>query len=138
MMNKYIFAGNVPYLAVALLIATAFYLGLETSNLTAKPAPKVAFAEKGAAILEVVLAHQDISPAALDEQVKKPILAVIKRYVDKGYLVIDSSRDENGNMYIDGVPEGAINITSDIRAALKLPETTKTVAQTSSNTGAKQ
>jgi septum formation topological specificity factor MinE len=137
-MKNYIFAGNVPYLAVALLIATAFYLGLEISNLTAKPAPKIAFAEKGAAILEVVLAHQNIPPAALDEQVKKPILTVIKRYVDKGYLVIDSSRDENGNMYIDGVPDGAINITAEIRAALKLPESSKTVVQTPPNTATKQ
>jgi hypothetical protein len=56
-MKKLIFAGNVPYLAVAVLAATAFYVGLETSNMRAKSAPKIAFAEKGAVILNTVLAR---------------------------------------------------------------------------------
>jgi len=123
-MIKTIFAGNVPYLAVVVLATSAFYIGFETSNLTTKPIQKIAFAEKGGVILNAVLKRQDISPAALDEQITKPILTVIKRYVDQGYLVIDSSRDENGYMQISAIPTGAINITPEIEAAIKKPAST--------------
>ncbi len=127
-MKKIIFAGNVPYLAAVMLAASAFYVGLETSNLIDKPAPKIAFAEKGAVIMSTVLARQDISPDVLIEQVKKPILAVIKLYVDQGYVVIDSSRDENGNMSVNGIPAGAIDITPEIKAAVNNQSAGKTAA----------
>lgn len=137
-MKKLIFAGNVPYLAAAMLAASAFYLGHETTNLKGRSAPKVAFAEKGAVILDVVLRRQDISPAALDEQIKKPIVAVIKRYVDQGYVVIDSSRDESGNMAVAGIPPGAIDITPEIRAAVNTSGVAKVTASEPSNVPLKQ
>jgi hypothetical protein len=117
-MKKLIFAGNVPYLAVALLALSFFYFGFAVANKNAKPIPKIAFAEKGALVLSNVLARQDISESTLDEQIKKPILAVMKRYVDQGYVVIDSSRDENGNMAINAIPPGAIDITSEMKEAI--------------------
>ena len=117
-MKNLIVAGNVSYLAAAVLVATAFYLGYEAAILTARSGPKIAFSEKGAVILNAALGRQDISAVVLDEQIKKPILAVIKRYVDQGYVVIDSSRDENGNMVVSGIPPGAIDITPELTAAL--------------------
>lgn len=133
-MKKIILAGSVPYLAVAAFAASAFYFGYETSKIVSKPnTPKIAFAEKGAVITESVLSRQDISDAVLNEQITKPILAVIKRYVDRGYLVIDSSRNENGSMTIIGVPPGATDITAEMKAAIKSPSSTKTTTQTTAN-----
>ncbi len=137
-MKKFIVAGNVPYLAAAVLAATAFYLGHETSKLTARYAPRVAFAEKGAVILNAALGRQNISSAVLDEQIKKPILAVIQRYVDQGYVVIDSSRDENGNMVVSGIPPGAIDITPELTAALNTAKPAKTGAAAPSSDPGKQ
>ncbi len=137
-MKKILIAGNVSYSVVAVLIILAFYIGLEMSQLTAKPAPKVAFAEKGAVIFESVFKRQDLSAATIDEQIKKPILAVIKRYVDQGYVVIDSGRDADGNMMVTGIPSGSIDITPEIRAAVNAASANKTAVTPSSGTTAKQ
>lgn len=136
-MRKILIAGNVSYSVVAVLIGLAFYIGLEMSQLTAKTAPKVAFAEKSAVIFESVFKRQDVSAAVIDEQIKKPILAVIKRYVNQGYVVIDSGRDEDGNMTITGIPSGSIDITSEIRAAVNAASANKTAVTASSVTTTK-
>lgn len=121
MLKKLIFSGNIPYSAVAVIAALALYVGSAIPQISPKPTPKVAFAEKGVVVMEALFGQEYVSEAALDEQIKKPMLAVIKRYVDKGYVVIDASRDENGKMAIAGIPVGAIDITAELKAALKLP-----------------
>jgi hypothetical protein len=134
-MRNILTAGELSYSVAAVLMALAFYIGLEVTQLSAKPPAKVAFAEKSAVILESVFSRKDISASVLDEQIKKPIMAVIKRYVDQGYVVIDSGRDENGNMTVTGIPSGAIDITPDIKAAINAASTLRTTpAQPSGNT----
>lgn len=129
----------MPYSAVLLIAALGVYIGYETNLLkgTTNP-PKVAFAEKSAVVIKALLTRNDLDKNAVDAQIKQPILAVIKRYVEQGYVVIDSGRDENGMMAVSGIPKGAIDITPELYAALKLqtqpngnPATAAPVAQKS-------
>ena len=54
-MNKYIFSGNVPYLACLILSISGFYAGYEFAKTTVKAnIPKIALAERGALITEAV------------------------------------------------------------------------------------
>ena len=123
-MTKFIFSGNVPYLACLILSTFGFYAGYEYAKTVVKPnIPKIAMAERGALITEAVLTRQDISSNVLDEQVTKPINAVVNNYMNKGYLVIDSSKNEDGSYFVMGLPANAIDITSEIRTAIKLPTT---------------
>jgi hypothetical protein len=128
-MKNIFFKGNVPYLAVLILIAVSFYTGFEISNVLAQKKPKVAFAGKGATITEALLSTTTSTREEVDKEITKPIVSVIKKYIDNGYLVIDSSLNQNGAMEITGIPKGAIDITNELRAAVKLPEIKKDVVQ---------
>lgn len=113
---KHIFlAGNVPYLAVMILIGGAFFLGLHIKS----ESPHIAIAEKGAVILEAVLDRPNLSPEQLDEEVKKPIVNILNHYAAKGFVVIDASKDEDGNMQVAALPRTTVDITPLLRSAIK-------------------
>jgi hypothetical protein len=109
-------AGNLPYLAVVVLSGGAFMLG----RATIQPHDKVAVVEKGAIVLEAVLAHAIDRPEAIDAEVRAPILALLRKYAQLGYTVIDVSRDDAGHMAVAAMPDGAIDITPEMRAAVGL------------------
>lgn len=123
-MKQIFLAGNVPYFAVMILIGGAFFLGL---HLKEEPA-RIAIAEKGAVILEAVLDRPSLSPEQLDEEVKKPIVNVLNHYAAQGFVVIDVSKDENGNMQVAALPRAAVDITPLLRSAIK-KKLDKTVGQ---------
>ena len=114
-MKHILLAGNVPYLAVMILIGGAFFLGLHIKE---EP-PRIAVAEKGAVILEAVLDRPNLSPEQLEEEVKKPIVNVLNHYAVQGFVVIDVSKDENGNMQVAALPRAAVDITPLLRSAIK-------------------
>lgn len=109
--------GNVPFLAVAILAACAFYAG----RISANASPRLAIAEKGAVVMDAVLQHPDATPEQLERQVRKPILTVLQKYQAAGYTVIDASRDERGLMAVATVPAGTVDITPELRRAVGLP-----------------
>lgn len=103
------------------MILLALFLGSYVGFIAGEKAvlpPKVVFAEKSALILMSVLSNQSMTQADMDERITKPIRAVIQKYVDRGYIVIDSGKDENGNMIVTGLPAGAVDITPELKAAL--------------------
>ena len=85
-MKKIILAGNMPYVAVAILCIAAFYSG----QATVKQTGKFAIAEKGALVLQAVLDRPSDSPETISREVAQPIIGVLKQYADRGYAVLDT------------------------------------------------
>ena len=113
--KKLILAGELPYIAVLAFAITGFYAGQQFKN----DAPKVAIAERSAVILEAVLERHGDTQETLQNEITQPVLNVLKRYADLGYVVIDTSRDDAGNYSVAALPADAINITDVLRQAVK-------------------
>lgn len=112
--GRTLLAGNLPYLAAAILCAGAFYVGRGS----APHADKVALVEKGALVTEALLANPHRSQPEIDAQIKAPVLAVLRKYAAGGYAVLDTSKDESGGMSVVALPADAIDITAEMRAAI--------------------
>jgi hypothetical protein len=116
--TKIFIAGEVSYVSALILMVVGFYIGHEL-----KPeGPKIAVAERGAVILEAVLDRHGATEETLQQEVSKPVLDVLKKYADLGYVVIDSSKDDSGNYVVAALPAGAIDITEALRQAIKKPK----------------
>ncbi len=116
--KKIFLAGELPYFAAIVFMATGFYAGQEFRP----EGPKVAIAERGAVILEAVLERHDATEELLQREVSKPVLEVLQRYADLGYVVIDSSKDDAGNYAVAALPSSVIDITEALRQAVKKPK----------------
>ena len=121
-MKKIILAGNLPYFAVALLCCAAFFVGQSTTQL---PHDKFALAEKSAVILQAVLDRPSESAETFEHEIGQPIIKVLQRYADQGYTVLDSAKDEQGNFAVIAMPATSINITEELRAAIKAAQPVK-------------
>jgi hypothetical protein len=106
---------GLVYMGVAIIAACSFMAGRSTVI----PRDKVAIAEKSALVLEALLSHPSSTPEEIDAQLRQPILAVFNRYAALGYTVIDAGKDEQGNLAVVAVPADAIDITPELRAAVK-------------------
>lgn len=107
---------GVPLFSVVFLCGACFYAGAELYG--AKPTGKYVVAERSAAILEAVMGADNAVQAELERAISIPVLKVVKKYSDAGYVVIDADRDENGFMVIAGVPPGTKDVTNEMRAAI--------------------
>lgn len=114
-MKKYILAGNLPYLVMVILCTAAFVLG----QATVEPTGKFAIAEKGSIVLQAVLDRPSEPPETISREVAQPIIEILKRYADQGYTVIDTTKDDQGNYALIALPKNAIDISEELRAAIK-------------------
>lgn len=114
---KGLFMAGVPLFAVVFLCGAFYYAGAHFSG--KKPNGKYVVAERSAAILEAMMSAGGSAPE-LEKQISIPVLGVVKKYSDAGYVVIDADRDENGFMVIAGVPPGTRDVTNEMRAAIAL------------------
>ena len=109
-------AGNVPFLVVLILCGAAFIFGK-----TFQPAqPHVAIVEKGAVILDAVLASPDKSRSELMQTVQTPILKLLQGYSDRGFVVIDVSKSADGSMSVVALPKDVLDLTPEIREAVRV------------------
>jgi len=115
---KKIFMAGVPAFAVLFLIAVAFYAGGVLNS--TRPNGKYLTAEKNAVIFGAVFDRQGETPEQLKAEVTVPVLAVLRKYADQGYVVIDTAKDEHGNMVIAALPDGTSDITAELAAAIKM------------------
>ena len=116
-MKNYFTAGDLPY-SVAIMLCLATYL---MGHQAATPAKNVAVVEKGAVILEATLDRPNLSAAQIKAQVSEPIKAVLRRYQKNGYDVIDTSRNDQGEITVAAIPPNTIDITNELRTAVHLP-----------------
>lgn len=119
--QKFLSAG-VPLFAVVLLAGACFYAGLRSG--TPQANGKYVTADKGSVILDAVLnAGADVRAPGSDAEFKaaivEPVLSVLRKYADAGFVVLDTSTDERGNMVVAAVPAGTKDITPELVAAIK-------------------
>ncbi|KGC70067.1 hypothetical protein DP57_6068 [Burkholderia pseudomallei] len=125
--------GKVPYSVLCLLSFAVYSIGYRAGHETAKPAPRVAIAEKGAVVLEAALNHPTSTPAQLKALIADPIAAVLRRYDTQGFVVIDTSRNDQGDMTVATLPAQTLDITNELRAAVHLPQQTAVAANSASS-----
>ncbi|MDF0506640.1 hypothetical protein POK33_38465 [Burkholderia cenocepacia] len=113
--------GKIPYSVVCLLSLAVYAIGYQAGHQAAKPAPRVAVAEKGAVVLEAALSHPTATPAQMKALITDPINGVIQRYLDQGFVIVDTSRNDQGDMTVTALPADTLDITNVLRAAAQLP-----------------
>jgi hypothetical protein len=118
-----LFAG-VPLLLVVALCAAAYAAG---AYLHKQPEGKYVTANKSAVIFTAVMEMQSAASdeAQLKKRVTDPVIALLRRYTDQGYVVIDTAKDDHGNMSIVALPEGTKDITQELSTAVGIKETSK-------------
>lgn len=80
----------------------------------------IAVAEQSALVLDAALDRQGMPKEVLEREISQPVLAVLKKYADLGYLVVDVSKDDHGNMSVTALPSNKqIDITGEMRDAIK-------------------
>lgn len=109
--------GNVPYVLVLAIAASAFAAG----RLTTPEPPAVVTAEASALILRAALEHPELSAEQLASAVRQPITEVVQRYARQGHLVVDVGVDESGRYGLLALPDRTVDITPELRAAIQLP-----------------
>lgn len=129
-MKNYITAGDLPY-SVAIMLCLATYM---MGHQAAAPTRNVVTVEKGAVILEATLSRPTQSEAQIRAQVSEPVKAILRRYQQRGYVVIDTSRNDQGEMTVTAIPPNTIDITNELRAAVHLPARQATTVPASSAT----
>lgn len=120
-MSNIILSGNIPYIGAVILMAATGFLSYKTgvnSIQCQPPVANIAIAEKDSLILATLLKNPDLSEEQITSYIKTPVINVINRYKDNGYLVINVENDQNGNYSIVGLPSGAIDITDEIHAEI--------------------
>lgn len=108
----------VPLFAVVFLAGACYYAGAQLGN---KNNGKYVTADKSTVILNAVL---DLHNAGSSEEEMKtkivaPVLGVLKKYADQGYVVVETGKDERGNMLIAALPADTRDITNELAEAVK-------------------
>jgi len=111
---------GVPVVGVVLLCVAAAIAGAAGAIRTTRSSAKVAVVEKGGVVLQVLLEHPGLTPEQTERWVRAPVLRVLKKYADAGYVVVDVARDRSGQLMVDAVPPDAIDITQELRKAVGL------------------
>lgn len=109
--------GGVPMFAVVFLCAVCFYAGTALT----KPEGKYVTVDKANVIFTSVMEMNPptTDPAILKKRITDPVLAVLGGYAARGYVVIDTSKDESGNMAIVALPKDTKDITTELASAIK-------------------
>jgi hypothetical protein len=112
---------GVPILGVVLLCVAATIAGGAVGAWMKRPPTRIAVAEKGSVVLQALLEHPGLTSAQAQRQISTPILRVLAKYADAGYMVVSTGRDRAGQLVVDAVPPDAIDITPELRRAVGLP-----------------
>lgn len=104
-------------LALVSLCAVSFYAGNQFA--AAPQNGKYLVADKDAVILAAVFDRDSTDTQALQAEITQPILQLMRRYAEQGYVIIDGARDERGNYTIAALPPGTRDITPELSAAIR-------------------
>lgn len=110
-----------PLLGTALLCAAAALLGAAADHRFIQitpPAPKIAFAEQGAVVLEAILAQPNMKPEDAQRLVGGTLRTVLDKYQRAGYLVVNVTHSADGQLLIAAIPDGAVDITPEMRSSV--------------------
>jgi hypothetical protein len=110
-----------PLLGTAMLCAAAALLGAAADHRfiqVAPPAPKIAFAEQGAVVLEAILDRPNMKSADANRLVGGTVRTVLDKYQRAGYLVVNVTHSADGQLLIAAIPNGAVDITPEMRTSV--------------------
>ncbi len=112
---------TVPIPVAIIFLLVGITAGFLIGQKTAQPQGiKIATAEKGEVLLEALLSRPNASQQTLEIQVERPIQKIYQHYSDNGWLVLNTSKDEDGNICIDALPKGKTrDITQELRNAVQ-------------------
>jgi hypothetical protein len=120
---------GVPVIVTLALVIASYMVGARTSlhpasaitaSTDAGQACRIAVADEGATLLEAALNRSDLSKEQREAAIVAPVRAVLDRFRQQGYLVIDMSRNDDGDMTVATIPSGAIDITNELRQSVGL------------------
>lgn len=109
--------------AITFLCGACFYAGGQFNSTV--PNGRYLVADKNAVILAAVLERNSTDAKALEAEIAQPVLRVMKRYTDEGYVIIDGAKDERGNFTVAALPAGTRDITQELAAAVARKESAK-------------
>jgi len=113
--------GHVPPLAATLFCLASVLVGVVVDHTllqTPPPAPRIALVEQGAIVLDALLNRPELDPPSARRVVGDTVAVVVAKYQRAGYLVINVSPGQDGEMAIEAVPKSAIDITDEMRSAV--------------------
>ena len=111
---------TVPMPAALLMAVSGLVLGFVIGQKTTPTETKIVTADKGAVLLEAILKHPNASSKELQARVEQPITTILKHYSDNGYLVLNTTKDDEGNICIDAFPKKKLpDITQELRNAVQ-------------------
>lgn len=122
--------GSCSYFVLFLFCAFSLLLGLhiqETlsthsgSSVGASTDPKVrvAVADRQAIIFDHALDFPTMGADERQRRLIEPILGVLQKYSLAGYLVVDALKDESGAYFVSALPDQALDITDELKAAVR-------------------
>ena len=112
---------RLPIAGMALLCLASALMGVAVDHRflqAAPPAPKIAFAEQGAVVLEAVLNNRDVDEGTAARVVGKSLRAVVDKYRERGFVVLDVTHSTDNQILVDAIPTTAIDITAEMRSAV--------------------
>lgn len=119
MNNKFkkLISAIVWILPIVFLCGVSFYAGAKLNSTI--PNGKYLIADKSSVIFNAVFDH----PGMTDEERKKsildPIVSILKKYSDMGYVIIEAGKDERGMHVISALPATTRDITEELLMATK-------------------
>lgn len=116
------FFAVVAFCAVSAVAGHQFFKSDNGKQGDASAQPKYLIAERSTVILQYALSHPNESADQLQSHVTAPMLNVMQKYVDQGYIILEASHDENNNYVVAGLPAGVRNITKELAAAIDQAE----------------
>jgi hypothetical protein len=116
---KRFFMAGVPLFAVIFLCGVCYYAGTHTN--AQRASGQYVTADKSTVILDAVLdsRNENASEADLKAKIVTPVLGVLQKYASAGYVVVETGKDERGNMIVAAIPPGTRDITHELAAAVK-------------------
>ena len=124
--QKIINHGSCSYLVVFVFCAFSALVGLNIQKVLNSTGVagidplklKFVIADRQAVIFDHALNYPVMSEVDRDHKLIQPILGVLSKYSNQGYLVVDSLKDESGAYFVSAFPIDSKDITSELKAAV--------------------
>ena len=111
---------SIPVWTIFIVGICAFLAGtlLNHPVTTTELNGKYATFSRSMIIFQAVQDRQGATESQLKAEITDPINLFIKAYQDQGYVVIDNSTDQDGNMAVLALPKGSIDVSAELSQLL--------------------
>ena len=111
---------NLPLWSVLALFLSFAMVGYAFFSVPKAPVQaKFATLNKAAIVYGAIAENPRLTEEQIQKQFITPINNLLKKYQDDGYVVIDLTKDDDGNYVINAIPKDAINLDKEFSEAIK-------------------